>query len=361
MIYKKGLKLEIKNLPEDTNIIADPIRIKEILNNLISNSIKFTNQGSITLNFQEKAYVWEFQVSDTGVGIAKEDYEIVFSEFNRIDNADVSKSKGTGLGLPITKRLVELHEGEIWFESELNKGSTFYFTIPKPRVPTTQKSDKSYSKNQENGSEIKHRYISIIKYNFSERLLRDTIFAILTKKPILIIKKENYLKKPFLEFVNYITENNFNGNLSFLSPDQYSKNGKKYENHIVINDNKILNTFEDFSEHNHRKYIKQLIREFYNPEFYNSEDLLKASKKLKTKLNSLFTLAKNLLDYIKKKRKFKDVERIGRRELIDMIKEKFSQKIDLSNLELIKIIIEQYFDYRFPEFYDGISDFLDFL
>lgn len=71
MIYKKGLKLEIKNLPEDTNIVADPIRIKEILNNLISNSIKFTNQGVIMLDFQEKVYVWEFSSFRHGSGDRK--------------------------------------------------------------------------------------------------------------------------------------------------------------------------------------------------------------------------------------------------------------------------------------------------
>ncbi|MFO8017765.1 MAG: PAS domain S-box protein [Promethearchaeia archaeon] len=131
LMDKKELKIEIENLQDNMKIIADPLRIKEILNNLISNAIKFTEEGVITLKLVERKTEWEFQISDTGIGIAQEDHEMVFSEFNQAGDPDISPKKGTGLGLSITKRLVELHQGNIWVESKLGEGTTIYFTIPK--------------------------------------------------------------------------------------------------------------------------------------------------------------------------------------------------------------------------------------
>ena len=131
LFIKKGLKFQSEGINEDINIRADPLRFKQILYNLIDNAIKFTEKGNITFKCIDKNDHWEFQVEDTGIGIAQEDYEIVFREFGRIET-DIKKDiSGSGLGLALTKRLVQLHEGDIWFESELEKGTTFYFTIPK--------------------------------------------------------------------------------------------------------------------------------------------------------------------------------------------------------------------------------------
>jgi signal transduction histidine kinase len=104
---------------------------KEILFNLLSNAIKFTESGKITLTIQEKFNRWIFKVRDTGIGIALEDFDKVFKEFKRVDSSYVRSTKGTGLGLSLTKRLVELHNGEITFNSVLGVGSTFRFYIPK--------------------------------------------------------------------------------------------------------------------------------------------------------------------------------------------------------------------------------------
>jgi two-component system sensor histidine kinase ChiS len=69
-------------------------------------------------------------VKDTGIGIAKEDYNKIFAAFEQVDNSTTRTAGGTGLGLPITKWIVEMHNGRIWFESEVNKGSTFFVTLP---------------------------------------------------------------------------------------------------------------------------------------------------------------------------------------------------------------------------------------
>ena len=127
----KNLKLKVKGLDEEVFIAADPIRFKEILLNLISNAIKFTIDGKITLLFKEDYYNWIFRVRDTGIGIANKDFPRIFKEFNRVESTYVRSTPGTGLGLSLTKRLVELHGGEISFFSVLGVGSTFTFNIPK--------------------------------------------------------------------------------------------------------------------------------------------------------------------------------------------------------------------------------------
>ncbi|MHA1697246.1 MAG: PAS domain S-box protein [Promethearchaeota archaeon] len=131
---KKNLEFKKVGLDEPKLIEADPIRLKEILLNLLSNAIKYTEEGSITLTLKEKETYIEISVSDTGIGIDSKDYDKVFKEFERIESHMAQKVEGTGLGLPLTKRLVELHGGEIFFSSELGHGTTFTFTIPKRTV-----------------------------------------------------------------------------------------------------------------------------------------------------------------------------------------------------------------------------------
>ncbi|MHA1437721.1 MAG: PAS domain S-box protein [Promethearchaeota archaeon] len=128
---KKGLKFKVIGLEEPKKIYADPIRLKEIIFNLIDNAIKYTIEGKITLIIQEKFDHWLFKVRDTGIGIARKDYDIIFKEFKRVDSPYVNSVQGTGLGLSLTKRLVNLHRGEISFKSVLGLGTTFTFTISK--------------------------------------------------------------------------------------------------------------------------------------------------------------------------------------------------------------------------------------
>ncbi len=131
LFIEKGVSYHSEGISDDIYIRADPLRFKQILFNLLNNAIKFTEKGKIIFRCIDKNNHWEFQIEDTGVGIAQEDYHVIFKEFGRIEHKMKKKIPGTGLGLALTKRLVQLHGGEIWFTSQVNKGSTFFFTIPK--------------------------------------------------------------------------------------------------------------------------------------------------------------------------------------------------------------------------------------
>lgn len=130
---KHGITLLIDIEPEaDIHIEADERKLKQIMFNLLSNALKFTPDGGsvrVTARLSNNDLI-EISVADTGIGIKAEHFEEIFMEFKQVDNTYIKKQKGTGLGLALTKKTVELHCGEIWVESEYGKGSTFTFTIP---------------------------------------------------------------------------------------------------------------------------------------------------------------------------------------------------------------------------------------
>ena len=128
---QKSLELEIRNIQQGEIIFADHLRFKQILYNLLSNAIKFTYKGSISLEFSQDNENWKFEISDTGIGIKENDEHIIFKEFGRVKDNEITQVQGAGLGLALTKKLVDLHSGNIWFESEYGKGTKFFFTIPK--------------------------------------------------------------------------------------------------------------------------------------------------------------------------------------------------------------------------------------
>ncbi|MBI3321527.1 MAG: response regulator [Candidatus Omnitrophica bacterium] len=129
----KHIALELKLPDKLPPIFADADKVTQVLTNLVSNAVKFTAEsGRVTISLTEQANDIEFRVADTGVGIAPGDLPKLFEKFQQIRPvAAADGSKGTGLGLAISKRLVELHGGRIWVMSELDRGSTFAFTIPR--------------------------------------------------------------------------------------------------------------------------------------------------------------------------------------------------------------------------------------
>ena len=131
MYKKKDLKFEITKIDKKKFIQIDRRKFMEILYNLLSNAIKYTKEGGIRLEVLENKDYWLFNIIDTGIGIAKKDYGLVFKEFQRVKNEYTYSIEGTGLGLPLTKKLVEQLGGSITFTSELGKGTTFTFSIPK--------------------------------------------------------------------------------------------------------------------------------------------------------------------------------------------------------------------------------------
>jgi len=112
-------------------VVADKERLHQIFNNLISNALKFTSEGFIELGCKQLSNLIEFHVKDTGIGISPEFQEIIFDRFRQVDATYTRKYGGNGLGLAISKNLVELMGGKIRVESELGKGSTFFFTLPR--------------------------------------------------------------------------------------------------------------------------------------------------------------------------------------------------------------------------------------
>jgi signal transduction histidine kinase len=127
-ISNKGLILK-EDIPEDIgDIWADRDKLTEVIINLLNNAIKYTDKGSIDIKVTGTMKEIRFEIDDTGHGIAKENLKKVFDKFERIT---AEKQEGTGLGLPITKDIVELHKGKIWVESEPGKGSKFIFTLPR--------------------------------------------------------------------------------------------------------------------------------------------------------------------------------------------------------------------------------------
>jgi signal transduction histidine kinase len=126
----KGIKLysKFENVPE--TIITDEQRFEEILNNLISNAIKFTEKGEIVIEVASKKDMIEVAVIDTGVGIPEESIKELFHDFYQVDSSVSRKYGGTGLGLSITKKLVELQGGSVVVRSKVGEGSKFIFTLP---------------------------------------------------------------------------------------------------------------------------------------------------------------------------------------------------------------------------------------
>lgn len=126
-----GVKLETDVEPDLGTVIADERKLKQILINLLSNAVKFTKAGGhVTLRATRNGQDLEIAVVDTGIGIAPENHSLVFEEFRQASDDYASAQEGTGLGLALTKRLVELHGGKIWLESSLDEGSTFALRIP---------------------------------------------------------------------------------------------------------------------------------------------------------------------------------------------------------------------------------------
>jgi PAS domain S-box-containing protein len=140
---RKGLNLSYKIIhgtPE--RIFSDPIRLRQILGNLLNNAVKFSDSGEITVSVSsqksEKSLDILFAVLDSGIGIAEDELDKLFLPFSQIDASTTRRYGGTGLGLAISKKLVELMGGKIWVKSEPGKGSTFYFTISTKAVFSEQ-------------------------------------------------------------------------------------------------------------------------------------------------------------------------------------------------------------------------------
>jgi signal transduction histidine kinase len=139
LVKEKPVDL-VFDIPESLpRVLADHQRLRQILNNLVSNAIKFTEKGAvhITAKLNETGDYATITVRDTGIGIAPEHIPVIFEQFRQVDNSSTRRFGGTGLGLPITLHLVQMHGGTIDVRSKQGEGSTFAFTIPVMRLTIT--------------------------------------------------------------------------------------------------------------------------------------------------------------------------------------------------------------------------------
>lgn len=133
--FAKGLELECEFSARcPTGFVGDPVRLLQVVNNVVGNAIKFTEKGGVYVFVDSQTnslgqLELQCSIRDTGIGIAPEKKEAIFKPFEQADSSITRNFGGTGLGLSITRRLVELMQGSVWMESEVNVGSTFHFTV----------------------------------------------------------------------------------------------------------------------------------------------------------------------------------------------------------------------------------------
>ncbi len=180
-------------------IHTDKRKLQQILLNLIGNSLKFTKTGSIECGYTYDEKLIEFYVKDTGCGIPEDKYEAIFERFNQLETTSEMNLRGTGLGLPIAQGLVQLLGGTIWLESEVGKGTTFYFTIKNHFPQTAATSEKKQIHSQE--IKFDHQSVLIVEddpFNtkYLVELLKSTNLNIKTtengKGAIDIAEKEDF-------------------------------------------------------------------------------------------------------------------------------------------------------------------------
>jgi len=182
---KIDLLVEMDVKKENFFIRSDESRLRQVLNNLIQNAVKFTHKGHIVIGYKVKEKELLFYVKDTGIGIDQADKEIIFERFNQGKDVIRKHMGGTGLGLSISKEIIQRMKGEIWVESEHNKGAEFYFTIPLIDVAEATVSHAGVKEND-----------LAVKYNWSGKRI-----LIVEDSPIayeLLIKLLNITKAEFI-------------------------------------------------------------------------------------------------------------------------------------------------------------------
>lgn len=166
---------------EDFRIYSDQNRIRQVLYNLLSNALKFTNNGKIKFGYYIEIPNVIFYVSDTGIGLSDHEKDIIFEQFRQVDDYSTRRFGGSGIGLSISKGIVENLKGKLWVDSEKGKGSTFYFTVPY-QVIKKQKNTKSNNVSEEFVWKDKTILIvedAIVSFELLTKFLKDSQAKIL--------------------------------------------------------------------------------------------------------------------------------------------------------------------------------------
>lgn len=155
-IAQKHLKFDIQTNPKCAHefIVIDKRKVIQIIDNLMSNAIKFTEEGSINITCTLNNNCFEFSIQDTGIGIQHELQQQIFDRFRQLDDSTTRKYGGTGLGLAICKGLVNVLQGKMWLESELGKGSTFHFRIPYQKIEPSHRHSAPIAPKKNNNQKL---------------------------------------------------------------------------------------------------------------------------------------------------------------------------------------------------------------
>jgi len=196
---QKNLKLEKimeTDLPE---VSGDRDKLIQVVVNLLSNAVKFTKEGAVTCRVSQKDGSIIVGITDTGIGIAPQDHDMVFEQFKQVGDTLTDKPKGTGLGLPICKEIVEHHGGKIWLESEFGYGSTFYFMLP--IIPVDEKA-------------VKHIQFNDLLQQLKKRMQQSHPTIPVNNATILVVDDDDGIRsllKQELTEAGYIVEEASNG------------------------------------------------------------------------------------------------------------------------------------------------------
>jgi PAS domain S-box-containing protein len=180
-VKEKGIEFHVSLESEANQIfVGDPVRLNQILINLVSNAIKFTHTGSIdvrcaVLKHVGKKFQIQFEVTDTGIGIPKDKLETIFESFSQADTSVTRKYGGTGLGLTIVKQLVELQGGRISVHSKVDKGSTFSFVLPYQKGDAKSINVVSYTSGNGTGQKLNGLNVLLVEDNDINRLYAGSI------------------------------------------------------------------------------------------------------------------------------------------------------------------------------------------
>jgi len=174
----KGLELRLELDPRATTLSADSLRLKQMLFNLLSNALKFTNQGTVGLRVKHRGRFLDFTVWDTGIGISPMEQTKLFQPYSQIANVVGGHTEGTGLGLALTQKLAELHGGWVEVQSELHRGSQFSVVLPSART-TVQVSDATSpisGSDGMQGKEVKPAGVSLATAKTKIMVVEDNLY-----------------------------------------------------------------------------------------------------------------------------------------------------------------------------------------
>ena len=175
LLVSDSLTLNFINPSDDLHLFSDEAKLSQILRNFISNALKFTEQGAIEVSVKEiNADQVTFEVSDTGIGIDKKDIGVIFEEFGQIESKLQRNVKGTGLGLPLCKKLATLLCGDVSVTSEVGVGSVFSVTVPR-KIATESEMTKGYS-DVPQSSDDERKTLLIVEDNPSSQLIYKKFF-----------------------------------------------------------------------------------------------------------------------------------------------------------------------------------------